>query len=126
MTKYEVSKVVLTLVCRPKCPWLPLDYMHRHWIGPFDDSYSQPPMSVAANGTDPADRQDGGKWLPAGLNHNKSRIPEADSRGLETEKGSLEAEENVRSTQDTLETGFQSVSRSLMARTRGAGGLIHI
>ena len=46
-----------------------------------------------------------------------------DSRDPETETGTLEIEKNVHRIHDTLETGLQRMPRSLVATTRGAGGL---
>ena len=56
-------------------------------------------------------------WFSLGPGSNFSKIPESDSRGLETE-----SEKRTR-IHVTLETGLHMILRSLVAPTRGAGGL---
>ena len=46
-----------------------------------------------------------------------------DSRDPETETGNPENEKRVHRIHDTLETGLQRILRSLVAPSRGAGGL---
>ena len=46
-----------------------------------------------------------------------------DSRDPETETGNLETEKRVHRIHDTLETGLHRIPRSLVAPSRGAGGL---
>ena len=54
-----------------------------------------------------------GSWL--GPSNKQSRIPETNSRDLETETGSLETEKRVHKIHDTLGTGLQMMPRSLVA-----------
>ena len=58
-----------------------------------------------------------------GSSNNNSRIPATDSRVPETEAENLEIELRVHRIHDTLESGLRMIPRSLMAPTRGAGGL---
>ena len=66
----------------------------------------------------------GGNWygsgtlvatIPGSLKH--------DSRDPETETGNLETEKRVHRIHGTLETGLHMIPRSLVAPSRGAGGL---
>ena len=60
--------------------------------------------------------------LSSGPSNNNSGIPEADSRDLETETGSLETELRAHGIHDTLETGLSRMPRSLVAPRGAAGG----
>ena len=56
----------------------------------------------------------------------KDQFLKPDSRDPATEIGNLETEKRVHRIHDTLETGLQIIPRSLVAPTRGAGGLVNI
>ena len=60
-----------------------------------------------------------------GPSSNNSRIPASDSKEPETESGNLEFEKRVHRIHGTPETGLQRMTRSLVAPTTGAGGLIY-
>ena len=65
----------------------------------------------------------GGNRLVPGRINKQSRISEPDSRGPETETGSLEIPNRVQRIHGTLETGLHMMLHSPKTPTRGAGGL---
>ena len=62
----------------------------------------------------------GGSWALSNTNPGSLK---PDSRDPKTETGNLETEKRVHRIHDTLETGLHMMPRSLVAPTRGAGGL---
>ena len=59
-----------------------------------------------------------------GPSNNNSRMPETDSRTLETETGSREIEKRVHRIHCTLETGLHKDAPQAGGPHKGAGGLV--
>ena len=75
---------------------------------------------------DPGTNLVGGKWFgPQALSNTIPGSLKPDSRDPETETRSLEIEKRVHRIHGTLETGLHMIPRSLVAPSRGAGGLIY-
>ena len=76
---------------------------------------------------DPGTSQVSGKLVGSrALSNTNPGSLKPDSRDPETETGNLETEKRVHRIHDTLETGLHMIPRSLVAPSRGAGGLIII